>query len=63
MKQRNIFNRMGFAAQLGKLGDVIENLENSISDKVDAEQGKGLSTNDFTDEYKVKLDELMSGGA
>ena len=30
--------------------------------KVDAEEGKGLSSNDFTDEYKGKLDEMIEGG-
>jgi hypothetical protein len=32
-----------------------------IDDKVDKVDGKGLSTNDFTDEYKRKLDEADSG--
>ena len=115
MKQRNIFNRMGFAAQLGKLGDVLDNISKKLSGieegaqvnkvesvagktgavvltkadvglanadntadlskpistatqaaldkKVDKVDGKVLSTNDFTNEYKEKLDELMSGGA
>ena len=30
----------------------------SLSNKVDKIDGKGLSTNDFTDEYKVKVDEI-----
>lgn len=29
-----------------------------LNNKVDKEEGKGLSTNDFTDEYKDKLDKL-----
>lgn len=36
---------------------VIANEENIIN-KVDKEDGKGLSTNDFTDEYKGKVDDL-----
>lgn len=31
-------------------------LGEDISGKVDKIEGKGLSTNDFTDEYKEKLD-------
>lgn len=48
---------MGFAGQTGKLGDVLEKLEGG---KVDKEDGKTLSSNDFTDEYKQKIDELYS---
>lgn len=33
----------------------------SISNKVDKEDGKGLSTNDFTDELKEKLDSIDEG--
>lgn len=33
----------------------------SISNKVDKEEGKGLSTNDFTDELKEKLDSIDEG--
>lgn len=36
-------------------------LWNTVSDKVDKVEGKGLSTNDFTDEDKKKLDDLVSG--
>lgn len=35
----------------------------AISNKVDAVEGKGLSTNDFTDEYKAKLDEAKTSVA
>lgn len=38
--------------------DVIAALNTAIHSKVDKEDGKGLSTNDFTDEYKAKLDNL-----
>lgn len=30
--------------------------EKNITNKVDKEDGKGLSTNDFTDEYKEKVE-------
>lgn len=35
-----------------------QSVEDMIDDKVDKVEGKGLSTNDFTDEYKTKLDSL-----
>ena len=35
-----------------------QSVEDMIDDKVDKVDGKGLSTNDFTDEYKTKLDSL-----
>lgn len=57
MKQSSMFNGMGYAGQKGKLGDTIEKLK---SGKVDKEAGKSLSSNDFTDEYKQKIDELYS---
>lgn len=37
-----------------------EELNTSINNKVDKEVGRGLSTNDFSDEYKNKLDSLQS---
>lgn len=33
-----------------------QKIENLLSDKVDVESGKGLSTNDFNDDYKELLD-------
>lgn len=38
--------------------DVYEALNEAIGNKVSKEDGKGLSTNDFTDELKAKLEEL-----
>ena len=38
-----------------------ETLRNSISGKVDKVSGKGLSTNDFTADYKTKLDGIAEG--
>lgn len=35
-----------------------EKIKKMLSDKVSSEEGKGLSSNDFTDEYKEKLDSL-----
>ena len=32
-----------------------------LGNKVDKEKGKGLSTNDFTDDYKNKIDNASSG--
>ena len=34
-----------------------------LAGKVDKVEGKGLSTNDFTDDYKQKVDTLSAGGA
>ena len=38
-------------------------LASALSDKVDKVNGKGLSTNDFTDEYKDALDDMMENGS
>ena len=45
----------------GTVSDVEETvgtLQTNLNNKVDKVQGKGLSTNDFTNEYKTKLDGL-----
>lgn len=47
--------KRGYAADAKAVGDALDG-------KVDAVKGKGLSTNDFTDEYKQKLDSLGEGG-
>ena len=44
--------------ELTALNDAVQNLE---AGKVDKEPGKGLSTNDFTDADKTKLDGIESG--
>jgi hypothetical protein len=36
-----------------------KNLEQLLTGKVDKEEGKGLSSNDFTNEYKQKLDDFL----
>lgn len=38
----------------------LEIIENTLPNKVDKIEGKGLSTNDFTDQYKYELDTLPS---
>ena len=46
-------------AILTRGGNVTKSYVNAQDDlKVDKVEGKGLSTNDFTDEYKDKLDNL-----
>ena len=35
-------------------------VSDALDGKVDVETGKGLSTNDFTDEYKAKLDDAKT---
>lgn len=45
----------------GTVSDVegsVSTLQTNLNNKVDKVQGKGLSTNDFTNEYKTKLDGL-----
>lgn len=41
--------------------DAISGLRDELNSKTDAEEGKGLSTNDFTDDYRTKLDEVEKG--
>ena len=43
--------------------DVTDALNAAIGNKVDKVTGKGLSTNDFTDEYRDKLDGIAEGGS
>ena len=40
--------------------DSFADVESALADKVDTVSGKGLSTNDFTDEYKTKVDNSLS---
>lgn len=44
--------------KLNKLEKDFETIKTTMSEKVDKEDGKGLSSNDFTDEYKDKLNSL-----
>ena len=43
---------------IGAVKDKVINLEAAMQSKVDKEEGKVLSTNDFTDELKAKLESL-----
>lgn len=46
----------------GKIAqDKIEGLAEALANKVDAEEGKGLSANDFTNDLKGKLDAIEAG--
>lgn len=44
--------------KLNKLEKDFEAIKTTMSEKVDKEDGKGLSSNDFTDEYRDKLNSL-----
>ena len=46
---------------LTKLNTDVNRLNSTIDTKVDKEAGKGLSTNDFTKQYKDKLDNIADG--
>lgn len=50
-------------AESGRIGmvDLSINLQNIINNKMDRVDGKDLSSNDFTDAYKTKLDGIASG--
>lgn len=37
-----------------------DEIDAKLEDKVDAEEGKGLSTNDFTNEYKAKVEGVVA---
>lgn len=44
--------------KIEELLNSLKNIENTLKNKVDKEEGKGLSTNDFTDEFKNILENL-----
>lgn len=46
---------------IDKNNEKLVQVEKDVSNKVDIEEGKGLSTNDFTDELKDKLENLQDG--
>ena len=46
-----------YYATLSALNTLQSNIENAIESKVDKVEGKGLSTNDFTNEYKSQITE------
>ena len=45
----------------GHVIDDVEGLQDALNGKVDKVDGKGLSTNDFTDDLKTKLDGIAAG--
>lgn len=45
------------------LFDMLKVLNKDLAKKVDKVEGKGLSTNDFTNEYKNKIDTIEAGNA
>lgn len=49
------------AAWIESHQDLYEALLTTVGNKVDKEEGKGLSKNDFTDEYKEKVDNATEG--
>ena len=49
------------AAWIDEHQDLYESLLTTVGNKVDKEDGKGLSSNDFTDEYKEKVDNATTG--
>ena len=68
----NITDVVATAAELNYMSGVTSNVQEQIdglseyvdsaaSNKVDKETGKGLSTNDFTEDYKDKLDSIAEG--
>lgn len=46
------------ANEVIKQGEKLEKIPDELNKKVNVEKGKGLSSNDFTDEYKEKLDNI-----
>ena len=40
--------------------DTLSEIETAVNNKVDKMSGKGLSTNDFTNAYKTKLDSALT---
>ena len=49
------------AEWIGSHQDLYESLLATVGNKVDKEDGKGLSSNDFTNEYKEKVDNATTG--
>ena len=48
--------------ELNYMSGATSNIQEQLNNKVETIEGKGLSTNDFTNEYKDKLDNLSTGG-
>ena len=47
--------------EVAEISGNVETIHTTLADKVDKESGKGLSTNDFTNELKSKLDGVEEG--
>ena len=56
----NSSNSSTTQTKLNKLEKEIETIKKSVSNKVDKVNGKDLSTNDFTNEYRNKVDSLIA---
>jgi hypothetical protein len=50
------------ADQLGRDSDAVATIANALGKKVDKENGKSLSTNDYTNEEKSKLEKIVVTG-
>lgn len=56
----NSSNSSATQTKLNKLEKEIETIKKNVSNKVDKVDGKDLSTNDFTNEYRDKVDGLVA---
>lgn len=54
------YNDTEIKSDIEDIEENISTLQTNVANKVDKEEGKGLSTNDFSDEYKEKLDGLKN---
>ena len=60
LKELENYNDEDVKKSIQSLADSLAETDKSLADKVDKEEGKGLSTNDFDDTYKKKLDGLSN---
>lgn len=59
--QHPISSIAGLAAALGTIQDTLNDHSETLTEKVDKVIGKGLSTNDFTNALKTKLNDIETG--
>lgn len=52
----NLINALGQKVDKETFNNTIQGINKTLNNKVDKENGKGLSTNDFTKDYKLKVD-------
>lgn len=57
---KEVFNFLEGYSESQTLKGILEQMQHKIDGKVDKVLGKGLSTNDFTNEYKEKLEGAMT---